>query len=152
MTAFRTYINGRIQSGHQVASGRAANSPYPAGTIAIQTPVFQHLGFDLSPYFAGTLNVSIAPYRFELRQPDYTFPDVKWLDGYEAETFSFVWCKLQFQQTWHEAWIYYPHPETKINHFQHPSVLEIIAAPIDGIGYGDDVTLELRESAIAIRA
>jgi hypothetical protein len=35
-------------SGHGVASGQAAASPYPAGTIALQSPHFASLGLDLS--------------------------------------------------------------------------------------------------------
>ena len=34
---------GRIVSGHGVASGRSDGSPYPAGTIAMQAPVFLSL-------------------------------------------------------------------------------------------------------------
>lgn len=144
-------VNGIVCPGHQVASGRAEDSPYPAGTLALQMPFFQKLGLNLSNYFLGTLNVSIAPYIFQLIQPDYTFPHVKWIEGYAAETFSFVACQLRFQQTWYDAWIYYPHPETKIDHFQDPSIVEIIAPEIDGIQYGDSVTLTLRQGAIAIQ-
>lgn len=150
MTSHWVNVNGVIQTGHQVASGRAADSPYPAGTIALQMPFFRALGLDLSPYFLGTLNVSIAPHRFKLLQPDYTFPQVQWIADFAPETFSFLSCKLQFQQTWYDSLVYYPHPETKINHFQDPSILEMIAPPIDGIGYGDTVTLSLPEGAIAI--
>lgn len=44
-----------------MASGRAPDSPYPAGTIALQAPFFREHGVDLSPYFPGTLNVDLAP-------------------------------------------------------------------------------------------
>jgi hypothetical protein len=52
---------GCLRPGHQVASGLAVNNPYPAGTIAMQTPFFKALGLDLSGFYVGTLNVSIAP-------------------------------------------------------------------------------------------
>ncbi|MBE9079295.1 hypothetical protein IQ241_18675 [Romeria aff. gracilis LEGE 07310] len=37
----------------------------------------------------------------------------------------------------------YPHPETKINHFQDPSVVELLLPPILGIGYDDSVFLSV---------
>jgi hypothetical protein len=54
-------VEGIVQAGHGVASGNTAQSPYPQGTIKMQQPFFRQLGLDLSPYFPGTLNVSIAP-------------------------------------------------------------------------------------------
>jgi hypothetical protein len=55
-------IAGRVVHGHGVASGRSASSPYPRGTIALQAPHFLERGVDLSPFFAGTLNVDITPH------------------------------------------------------------------------------------------
>ncbi len=46
-----------VRQGHGVASGRAPDSPYPAGTIALQAPLFARHGLDLSPFFPGTLNL-----------------------------------------------------------------------------------------------
>ncbi|MGB3494087.1 MAG: hypothetical protein WBA57_15255 [Elainellaceae cyanobacterium] len=143
-------VSGMIKPGHQVASGQSAHSPYPAGTLVLQAPIFQSLGLDLSPYFLGTLNVSIAPHRFNLLQADYRFPLVQWIEGYDPETFSFVTCKLKFHNNWYDSLVYYPHPETKINHFQDPSILEIIAPLIDGIEYGERVMVKIPERAIAI--
>ena len=37
-------VKGIIRPGHQVASGQSSQSPYPQGTIALQTPFFQSLG------------------------------------------------------------------------------------------------------------
>lgn len=54
-------VHGRIQRGHQVASGLASTSPYPQGTIAMQMPIFQQLGLDIIGCFPGTINVYIAP-------------------------------------------------------------------------------------------
>jgi phage pi2 protein 07 len=39
----------------------------------------------------------------------------------------------------YEGWVYYPHPETKLRHFQDSSLLEVIAYPIPEIKYGDEV-------------
>jgi hypothetical protein len=69
-------INGKLIQGHQVASGKAVNSPYAEGTIATQTPLFQELGLDLSSYFKGTLNVDISPYTYYMKKPQFTFRKV----------------------------------------------------------------------------
>ncbi len=45
-------VEGIIERGHQVASGMASDSPYPKGTIEMQTPFFQNLGLDLSAFFS----------------------------------------------------------------------------------------------------
>jgi CTP-dependent riboflavin kinase len=141
-------VTGVIQAGYRVASGLADNSPYPAGTIALQMPHFQRLGLNLSDCYPGTLNVNIAPVKFELLQPAYTFPDLRWIEGFDRETFSFCHCKIEFQNQSHSGWIYYPHPETKIGHHQPPTLVEVLAPRIAGIGYGDRVVLLTRPNEI----
>ena len=143
-------VSGIIQSGHQVASGRSPDSPYEKGTIAMQLPYFKELGVDLSNYFQGTLNISIAPHKFKILNPKYTFPFVKWHPDYPAETFSFSPCQIVFQKTEYQGLIYYPHPETKIGHFQADSIMEAIALPIPEIKYGDAVQLKVNSLEIAI--
>lgn len=143
-------VNGILQPGHQVASGKANNSPYPQGTIEMQMPFFQQLGIDLKSFFLGTLNISISPYLFKIKNPEYTFDRIQWNPEYPAETFSFSRCQIIFQAMIYDAWIYYPHPETKIGHFQDNSTLEIIAPKILGINYGDRVELEVNTNEISI--
>jgi hypothetical protein len=135
------HVTGIVQQGHQVASGRAETSPFPAGTIELQAPIFAELGLDLSWAFMGTVNVSIEPFCFRILEPDYTFTDVKWTESYPPETFSFARCTLTSAGRAHSAWIYYPHPETKISHFQPPSLIEIITQPIEAISYGSQVDI-----------
>jgi CTP-dependent riboflavin kinase len=148
MNAQYQRIAGVVQSGYQVASGMSDRSPYPAGTIAMQTPIFKALGLDLTPFFPGTLNVSIAPYQFQLFIPEYTFKDVHWAEEFPTEDFSFSPCRLYFQQNRYDSLIYYPHPETKIGHFQDASVVEVLAPYIVGIQYGDRVDLEVNTHQI----
>jgi CTP-dependent riboflavin kinase len=100
-------------------------------------PHFQRLGLDLSDCYPGTLNVNIAPVEFELLKPAYTFPDLRWIEGFDRETFSFCHCEIEFQNQSYSGWIYYPHPETKIGHHQPPTLVEVLAPSIVGIGYGD---------------
>ena len=143
-------VSGIIKPGHQVASGLAEDSPYSEGTIAMQLPHFQKLGLDLSDYFLGTLNIDITPQKFKILNPQYTFLLVKWHPDYPAETFSFSSCQVIFNNIEHQGLIYYPHPETKIGHFQADSVLEAIAPPIPEIKYGDAVELRVNSLEIAI--
>jgi hypothetical protein len=143
-------VTGVVKRGHQVASGRAESSPFPAGTIELQAPIFAQLGLDLSGAFMGTINVSIAPLRFRLLEPDYIFTDVKWTESYPPETFSFAHCLLTFEQQTYQSWIYYPHPETKISHFHSPSLIEIITQPIENLAYGADVDLVCNPRSIEL--
>jgi hypothetical protein len=151
-------INGIVVPGHQVASGQSNQNPYPRGTIEMQTPHFQRLGVDLTPFYPGTLNVSIAPYRFDIAPP-ITLAQVKWSPHHAAESFSFVPIRLvrpasqvsSVSAQTVEGFIYYPHPETKLNHFQDPSVLELLLPKLDGIGYGSALTLTASASELIIK-
>ncbi|MBD2112257.1 hypothetical protein H6F59_10480 [Nodosilinea sp. FACHB-141] len=135
-------VTGIVEHGHQVASGSAANCPYPSGTIEMQMPFFAALGLDLTEYFKGTLNISINPRTFQLTDPELTFRQVEWTDRHPPEDFSFSRCRVLFQTSTYNSWIYYPHPETKKRNFQNPSIIEIIAPPIPNIKYGDRVKIE----------
>ncbi|WP_026073185.1 hypothetical protein [Nodosilinea nodulosa] len=143
-------VNGLLERGHQVASGAASDSPYPGGTIELQTPFFQALGLDLTGYFKGTLNISLSPSTVQLTNPEFTFRGVQWTDRHPPEDFSFSRCRVLFHNAAYNSWIYYPHPETKRRNFQHPSTLEIIAPPIPELGYGCRVAVEYNPLEIAV--
>jgi len=123
---------------------------YPYSSLEKQKPYFKELGLDLSAYFNGTLNISIAPLEFEMTRPEFTFPFVAWTDLHPPETFSFSRCKVKFEGKEYEGWVYYPHPETKKTHFQNPSLIEIITYEIANIRYGDTLELEINSSEITI--
>jgi hypothetical protein len=44
-----------------------------------------------------------------------------------------------FRDAEFDGWVYHPHPETKLRHFQNPSLLEVIAIEIPGIKYGSEL-------------
>ena len=117
----------------------------------MQAPHFLERGVDLSPFYLGTLNVSIDPHRFELITKD-TLPHVKWSPTHDPETFSFAPIQLSWQHQSYDGLIYYPHPETKINHFQNPTVLELLMPHIQGIAYGDRVTLTASNQELIIKS
>jgi hypothetical protein len=142
------HIRGVLVRGHRVAS--EPSKDYPYGTLQKQKPFFKALGLDLSEYFDGTLNVSIAPLKFRMLRPQFTFERVAWTDLHPPETFSFSRCKVMFENAEYEGWVYYPHPETKKRHFQAPSLIEVIARQIPGIHYGSAVELEINPREILI--
>ena len=144
-------VEGKVVPGHGVASGQGENTPYPASTIEMQSPHFLAQGIDLSSFYPGTLNVSIAPYRFEL-VPRKTLHQVKWSPHHAAETFSFTPVRLLWQAQSYSGLVYYPHPETKIDHFQDPSVLELLMPAIASITTGSSVVLAASASELIIRS
>ena len=142
MTTSSQWLSGRVVAGHGVASGRSSSSPYPAGTIALQRPLFAARGLDLSDCFAGTLNVSFAPQELVLTSPEVTFERLDWSDRHPPETFSF-W-KIELHQNGAPpcpAWIYRPHPETKQRHWQPPSMVEVLAPFQPDLKEGSSVCL-----------
>ncbi|KAI9130599.1 hypothetical protein [Acaryochloris sp. CCMEE 5410] len=145
-----TYVSGKLRSGYGVASGRAVNSPYPEGTIALQTPYFKELGLDLTPYYPGTLNISIAPAQFQMIQPQWTFPLVHWYPASCPETFSFSPCQVKSGDHLTSGLIYYPHPETKPKHFQEPSLIEVLAPFIPQMKTGMTVALGVLSQQVEI--
>lgn len=142
---------GRVVSGHGVASGRSDASPYPAGTIAMQTPVFLEAGLDLSDCWPGTINLSFAPLELRLKRPDHCFQQLQWTDLHPPETFSF-WRVVLITEPGQSSsgWIYLPHPETKQRHWQSSSTLEVLAPFLEGLAPNSRVEVVDDRSRIAL--
>ena len=142
-------LPARLNKGYRVASG--PSQAYPEyGSIEKQKPYFKELGLDLDAMFNGTLNVSIEPFQFEVIEPEYRFTNVKWTELTNAEDFSFSRCKIIFQGTEHNGFVYYPDPKTKKDHFQSASTVEVLAPFIGKINYGDELEITLNSSEIKI--
>ena len=141
-------VSGTVVEGHRVASG--PSKEYPYGSLERQIPFFKAGGLDLERFFHGTLNVSISPLRFEMVKPALTFRQIYWTDLHPPEDFSFSDCRVLFQEREFEGYIYYPHPETKIRHFQNPSLIEVITKEILGIGNGSNIELFLNPEEVRI--
>lgn len=137
-----------IVQGYRVAS--APSKDYPYGALDRQKPLFKSRGLDLSACFNGTLNIDIRPHTFKLLKPEFTFHNVEWTDLHPPEHFSFSRCGVIYKKVEYEGWVYYPHPETKLRHFQDPSLLEAIAYPIPEIKYGDNVDVRVNPEEVAI--
>ena len=69
-----------------------------------------------------------------------------------AENFSFYRCDIRSMatETFVEGLVYWPHPSTKPEFFQDPSILEILAPFIGGITYGSPVELKFDSREIEI--
>jgi len=146
MTITWKSISGVLVEGYRVASGPSEDYPY--GTLDRQRPIFKTHGLDLSNYFNGTLNIDISPIKFEMLKPEFTFYHIKWTDLHPPEHFSFSRCIVVFKGLEYDGWVYYPHPETKLRHFQNPSLLEVIAKPILDINYGDMLNVLINRNEI----
>ncbi|MEO0350796.1 MAG: hypothetical protein AAF282_12195 [Cyanobacteria bacterium P01_A01_bin.15] len=150
MTAWVT-VAGKVIAGHGVASGRVNNPRFPGGTIRMQQPQFAARGLRLDTYFLGTINVSICPYRYQMRQAKHTFRQVKWANDAPPEDFSFFDCRVGLGSNQRVGGlIYYPHPETKPEHFQDPGTLEVLTRFIDGLSYGTSLELDLDPAQVLI--
>lgn len=148
---FNQTVTGEVVAGYQIASGGAEDSPYPSGSIPLQKPFFKKLGLDLDHCFDGTLNVDIAPNTFEILQPSFRFELVEWMPGFAPETFSFIECEIVTNSLTTNGFVYYPHPETKTQHFHNNQRLEVLAPLIPNLNYGDAVMLRYDTAYLNIR-
>ena len=137
-------LQATVVRGHGVASGVARDPRFPAGTLQMQFPFFAKHGLQLGGFFPGTINLDISPASYRILQPKQTIADLRWHPDCPPETFSFFDCRIDGEA----ALIYYPHPETKPEHFQSPSVLEILAPELEGIRYGKRVQLSTKPQQI----
>lgn len=144
-------IEATLVKGHQVASGQSDSTPYPGGSISLQKPFFEEKGIDLHGYYDGTLNLSIAPKHFTIVQPDHTVENLEWIKGFPAETFFFARCKVSTHEHCYQGWIYYPHPETKTQHFHNNQLIEVLCPFIQELKYGDIVSFEYDDRKIVIQ-
>jgi hypothetical protein len=146
----RQTLQGILVRGHQVAS--RPSKDYPYSTLEKQKPYFKSFGLDLYPYFNGTLNISIAPLTFKILKPEFTFEKLEWTYLHPPETFSFSRCNVVFKNKEYAGFVYYPHPETKRNHFQNPSLMEVITFEIRNIQYGDAVEVVIDSDEIKVES
>ena len=142
-------VTGKVLKGYGIASGQAEDSPYPVGSIIMQTPYFLKRGLDIRQYYPATLNISIAPYKFKIINSEWTFRDVEWFEGC-CETFSFSQCRIVRKDVEVGGLVYYPHSETKPDHFHDDSVLEILAPFLGELKEGEKVSILLKKGEIEI--
>lgn len=142
-------VNGRLIRGARQTSNVDRNSPYRAGTLELQFPMFRERGLDLSACFRGTLNVLIEPRTWAMVPAEPTFRNVLWHKNHIPEDFFFSQCRLMFGRMVYPAWVYCASPG-KPHYLRGPSLLEIIAEKVPEIKYGDMVALEINPEDIRI--
>ena len=143
-------IKGVISPGHGVASGQSGDLRYPGGTLKLQLPYFRKKGLNLTPYFLGTINLDIAPNQFEIGTPKLFMEKIKWSEYIPPENFYFFDVVLYRDKEVYEGLIYMPDPETKVEHEQHASILELLLPKINGLSYGETVEIEIQDSQLFI--
>jgi hypothetical protein len=134
------WIDGIIIAGHGVAGGRAQDSRFPGGTIRLQKPCFLAQGIDLSRYYDGTLNVDLAP-KVPAPPKHIIFQGlIKWRDDVE-ELFTLSPLEVDADGRRYSRLWYHPHPETKPEHFQPETVVELLLPWIAGLAVGRAIKL-----------
>lgn len=134
-------VSGTVAEGHGVASGQSTTSPYAGGSLRMQLPFFQAQNIPLDGYYLGTINVDIAPQSMELIGWDYEARQVAWTNLIPPEDFFFSHCQIKHCASLVDAMVYYPSPKTKMENFHHPNIVEILAPKVEGVKYGDPLTL-----------
>lgn len=147
-----TLVRGVIKSGHGVASGKGKDKRYPEGTLKQQFKHFLERGLDLSNYFMGTINLDISPCSYEIKKPKYFFKNIDWSDYIPPENFYFFDVSLHYKEKTYEGLVYMPDPKTKEDHFQKPTILELILPKIEGLEYGLLVDIALKKDQLDIIA
>jgi hypothetical protein len=138
-------VRGIVVRGHGIASGRAPDTPYPAGSIALQRPHFAARGLDLADLFDGTVNLDLAPRQWRPAAAELTLRDVAWTPLIPPETFSFIPCRASIvgEPSVYAGFVYYPHPETKPGHHQPGSVLELLLPHLEDLRPGTILDVQL---------
>ena len=92
-------------------------------------------------YFPGTLNIDLAPFIPQMRNP--VFDEViEWFDGIE-ERFLLAPIEIEVKGQGYSGLWYYPHPDTKPAHFQESTVVELLLPWIDCIEIGEEVLVRI---------
>ena len=135
--AVTTAVPGVVVTGHGVASGRNGDPRFPGGTIAMQTPHLAAAGVDLSGFHPATVNLSVTPMRLVIASPAITVHDLRWHRVEPPEDFSFVDCRIgHAPDDLVAGLVYHPHPDTKPEHHQPDTVVEVLAPYLAGVAAG----------------
>ncbi len=141
-------IKAKVIPGYGAASGKNKDVRYSKGTIGTQLEHFKQRGLDLSPYFMGTLNVDISPYSYKIENPTFFFEQVDWSEHISPENFYFFDVVLTFNHKDYKGLVYMPDPETKEEHKQLSTTLELILPKIENLEYGAEVYLSLEDEQL----
>ncbi|WP_297798577.1 hypothetical protein [uncultured Eudoraea sp.] len=147
-----TLVRGEIKAGYGVASGKGKDERYPEGTLKQQFQHFLERGLDLSNYYMGTINLDISPCFYEIKKPKYFLKNIDWSDYIPPENFYFFDVTVYYKDKTFKGLVYLPDPETKEDHIQKPTMLELILPKIEGLEYGVMVEIALKKDQLDIIA
>jgi len=89
--------------------------------------------------------------RYRVGEARHTFRAVKWHPSEPAEDFSFFDVRVSHGDAAAvDGLIYFPHPETKPEHFQQPDVLELLLPFVAGLDYGAKLRLEIPAAQMVV--
>jgi len=149
-------VKTKLVKGFQIASGTSeTDNRFPGGSIRMQEPFFKEQGLDLQDYFDGqmfygTMNLSFAPQTVRILKPEYFMDTIKWTDHLTPENFFLSPAKISVRGTEYKAMIYIPDPATKPDHFNPPTMVDVLSVKIDGLALGDEALLTYNENAIEL--
>lgn len=149
MAEYDLVVTGVVEPGFGYASG-ARSEKYPEGTINLQRPHFAERGLDISHCFAGTINLSIAPRRFRIRNPEFVLRHVPWTHKRPPESFFVGGCRIESGDERVDGFIYCPDPGTKNSTIDNPSHLQLLAPFIPNVSYGTQLRVWLRSAEFEI--
>jgi len=83
----------------------------------------------------------------------HTFTNVKWLPAEPADGFSFFDMLVVYPDGLSvTGFIYFPHPDTKPEHFQQPDVLELLLPFMEGLHYDTALNLEIPKAQMVFES
>lgn len=141
-------VTGKIIEGLRGASGLRKNPlSNEHGSIVKQKPYFKSAGIKrVESWYNGTINITIAPKKFKIIEPDYAVT-AEWKPR-TTETFWLVDVLLKYEGKSYPAYIYYPCPSPVKAH--PDTLIEILAEHINSVNYGDDADIELLSNNVEI--
>ena len=143
-------VRGVVKQGYGVASGNGKDERYPEGTLKQQFNYFLERGLDLSSYFMGTINLDISPNNYKIKKPKHFFKHINWSEYIAPENFYFFDASLSYNNKTYKGLVYMPDPETKENHIQDPTILELMFPKIKNLYYGVTVEIALKKDQLDI--
>lgn len=147
-------ITGIVAEGYRIASGSNTEGvPGPFGemlkdSFVRQRPFFEKEIPELKSVWTGTININIAPRKALMNSFDHTVT-CEWHPGI-TETFGIVSGVTLYAKgkTYTNCFIYYPMPSaihTPRHHF-----IEILAPKVEGLSYGDKISIDAPENRISM--
>jgi hypothetical protein len=110
-------------------------------TIAAQLPQIINFFPEVTGCHTASINLELEE-PLQVNNPDFTTPPIHWHPAADPEQFSFLRVKLEhpWGGTHHKAWLYIAHFSP---HRPNLFVVEVIAAQIAGLAYGDRCRLHV---------